>query len=149
LPDKLSDFFTCGEVRGQRVVWQDGVGRRDTKHFSESFAKVRACPLPGAIWPKAGICFGNGCHQGKRNCGDGDPKKQTQITIQNMQRLYSGDVLSVFPERRFVQNTGTHGFTLKTERILQPSKKKFKRYYENLPVVYNIAVKNNVNSSIQ
>jgi hypothetical protein len=30
VPDKLFDFFAWREVSGQRVIYQDGVGRRDT-----------------------------------------------------------------------------------------------------------------------
>jgi len=29
LPDRLSDYFAWREVRDQRGIWQDGVGRRD------------------------------------------------------------------------------------------------------------------------
>jgi hypothetical protein len=77
--------------------------------------------------------------RGEKTVGISDPVKQTEITIQNMQRLYSPDILSALTENSLRPVYGHARVYVKNRKDFAAIKKTFKSYYGNLPVVYIIA----------
>lgn len=77
--------------------------------------------------------------RGEKTIGIGDPVKQTEITIQNMQRLYSPEVLSALTGDSLRPVYGHARVYIKNKKDFPAIKKAFKSYYGNLPVVYIIA----------
>jgi enamine deaminase RidA (YjgF/YER057c/UK114 family) len=77
--------------------------------------------------------------RGEKTEGVGDPVKQTEITIQNMQRLYSREILSALTENSLRPVYGHARVYVKNRKDFAAIKKTFKSYYGNLPVVYIIA----------
>jgi enamine deaminase RidA (YjgF/YER057c/UK114 family) len=77
--------------------------------------------------------------RGEKTVGISDPVKQTEITIQNMQRLYSQEILSALTENSLRPVYGHARVYVKNRKDFAAIKKTFKNYYGNLPVVYIIA----------
>ena len=77
--------------------------------------------------------------RGEKTVGINDPVKQTEITIQNMQRLYSREILSALTENSLRPVYGHARVYVKNRKDFAAIKKTFKSYYGNLPVVYIIA----------
>jgi hypothetical protein len=77
--------------------------------------------------------------RGEKTVGINDPVKQTEITIQNMQRLYSSDILAALTENSLRPVYGHARVYVKNRKDFAAIKKTFKSYYGNLPVVYIIA----------
>lgn len=77
--------------------------------------------------------------RGENTMGIDDPVKQTEITIQNMQRLYSPDILSALTDNSLRPVYGHARVYVKNRKDFAAIKKTFKSYFGNLPVVYIIA----------
>lgn len=77
--------------------------------------------------------------RGEKTVGIGDAEKQTVVTIENIQRLYSPDVLARLPENNMQPKYGHARVYVKNRSDFATIKKTFKRFYGNLPVVYIIA----------
>lgn len=77
--------------------------------------------------------------RGENTVGIGDAEEQTVVTIENIQRLYSEDVLARVPDNNLQPRYGHARVYVKNRKDFAIIKKTFKRYYENLPVVYIIA----------
>ena len=71
--------------------------------------------------------------------GIGDAEQQTVVTIENIQRLYSPDVLAQLPDNNIRPKYGHARVYVKNRKDFAIIKKTFKRYFGNLPVVYIIA----------
>ncbi len=65
-----------------------------------------------------------------------DPEKQTEVTIHNIQQLYSGDVLAKICTGNVSPNYGHARVYLKNKEDYKSIKQVFERYYGRLPVVY-------------
>lgn len=76
---------------------------------------------------------------GEKTVGVGNPEKQTEVTIQNIQRLYSPSVLEKISQEKLVPRYGHARVYIKNRQDFQSIKRTFKRLYGNLPVVYIIA----------
>ncbi|MFW5773294.1 MAG: hypothetical protein ACOCWD_01305 [Tangfeifania sp.] len=77
--------------------------------------------------------------RGEKTVGTGDAEKQTIVTIENIQRLYSPEVLAQLPGNIGQPKYGHARVYVKNRKDFGIIRKTFKRYYGNLPVVYIIA----------
>jgi hypothetical protein len=76
---------------------------------------------------------------GEKTIGIGDPVKQTEVTIQNIQRLYSDEVLQKLSGDKLNAKYGHARIYIKNRKDFAAIKKTFKNHFGNLPVVYIIA----------
>lgn len=76
---------------------------------------------------------------GEKTVGIGDPIEQTKVTIQNIQRLYSEEVLKGISEEKLQPKYGHARVYVKNRKDFAAIKRTFKRFYGDLPVVYIIA----------
>ena len=76
---------------------------------------------------------------GERTIGVGDPVKQTEITIQNIQQLYSDDILEGISGRQLQPKYGHARVYVKNRKNFAAIKRTFKKHFGNLPVVYIVA----------
>ncbi|MEN8116158.1 MAG: hypothetical protein ABFS16_04225 [Bacteroidota bacterium] len=76
---------------------------------------------------------------GERTIGVGNPVEQTKTTIQNIQRLYSPEVIQNLSEDKLRPKYGHARVYVKNRKDFKVIKKTFELYYGNLPVVYIIA----------
>ena len=76
---------------------------------------------------------------GERTIGVGDPVKQTEITIQNIQQLYSDDILEGISGRQLQPKYGHARVYVKNRKDFAAIKRTFKKHFGNLPVVYIVA----------
>lgn len=77
--------------------------------------------------------------RGENTVGIGDAEEQTVVTIENIQRLYSNEILYRLPGNNLQAKYGHARVYVKNRKDFASIKKTFKRYYGNLPVVYIIA----------
>lgn len=77
--------------------------------------------------------------RGENTVGIGDAEQQTVVTIENIQRLYSPEVLALLPDNNIQPKYGHARVYVKNRKDFPIIKKALKRYYGNLPVVYIIA----------
>ncbi len=76
---------------------------------------------------------------GEQTIGTGNPEEQTRITIQNIQRLYSEEVLEKISKEKPEPKYGHARVYIKNRRDFPVIKKTFKTHFGNLPVVYILA----------
>ncbi|MFV0590548.1 MAG: hypothetical protein ACK5M7_04115 [Draconibacterium sp.] len=76
---------------------------------------------------------------GENTVGVGDPVLQTEVTIQNIQRLYSDEVLQNLSDEKLEPKYGHARVYVKNRKDFIPIRKTFKKHFGNLPVVYIIA----------
>ncbi len=76
---------------------------------------------------------------GEKTVGVGDPELQTEVTIQNIQRLYSREVLQGLSENVLHPKYGHARVYVKNREDFKVIKGTFEKHYGNLPVVYIIA----------
>ncbi|WP_346861434.1 hypothetical protein [uncultured Draconibacterium sp.] len=76
---------------------------------------------------------------GERTIGVGDPVAQTEITIQNIKRLYSDEVLKNMSQDKLRAKYGHARVYVKNRKDFAAIKTTFKTHFGNLPVVYIIA----------
>lgn len=76
---------------------------------------------------------------GEETVGIGDAVEQTKITIENIQRLYSEDVLRGLSDEALRAKYGHARVYVKDRDDFAAIKKTFKSLYGNMPVVYIIA----------
>jgi len=76
---------------------------------------------------------------GEKTVGIDDPVKQTEVTIQNIQRLYSDEVLQKLSKDKLHAKYGHARIYIKKRQDFAAIKKTFKIHFGNLPVVYIIA----------
>lgn len=76
---------------------------------------------------------------GEKTVGVGDPAEQTKITIQNIERLYSEEVLKDLSDEKLKPKYGHARVYVKERKDFPAIKRTFQKYYGNLPVVYIIA----------
>jgi hypothetical protein len=112
------------------------VGNELINKSTPKFERARYLELFGK---KQVFISGTASIRGEKTRGIGDPAKQTEITIQNMQRLYSHEVLSTVSGNSLRPVYGHARVYIKNRKDFAAIKKTFKSYYGNLPVVYIIA----------
>ena len=76
---------------------------------------------------------------GERTVGVGNPVEQTEVTIQNIQQLYSQEVLAKISKVKLNPKYGHARVYIKNRKDFPVIKKTFKIHFGNLPVVYIIA----------
>jgi len=76
---------------------------------------------------------------GEKTIGVGDPVAQTEITIQNIKRLYSSDVLQKLSKNKLKAKYGHARVYVKNREDFAAIKTTFKTHFGKLPVVYIIA----------
>ncbi len=112
------------------------VGKQAEMKATPKFERARYLELFGK---KQIFISGTASIRGEKTKGVSDPVKQTEITIQNMQRLYSQEILSAITENSLRPVYGHARVYVKNRKDFAAIKKTFKSYYGNLPVVYIIA----------
>lgn len=76
---------------------------------------------------------------GEKTVGVDNPAEQTEVTIHNIQRLYSGEVLDKISITKLNPKYGHARVYIKNRKDFPVIKKTFKIHFGNLPVVYIIA----------
>jgi hypothetical protein len=76
---------------------------------------------------------------GEKTVGVGDPVKQTEITISNIQRLYSNDILKNISDEKLQSRFGHARIYVKNRNDYSAIKKVFEFHFGDQPVVYIIA----------
>lgn len=76
---------------------------------------------------------------GEKTVGVGNPIKQTETTIQNIQLLYSTEILHKLSEKELRPKYGHARVYVKRRKDFAAIKKTFKKHFGNLPVVYIVA----------
>jgi len=76
---------------------------------------------------------------GEKTMGVNDPVMQTEVTIENIKRLYSEEVLKSVSENGLEPKYGHARVYVKHRKDFAAIKRTFKKHYGNLPVVYIIA----------
>jgi hypothetical protein len=76
---------------------------------------------------------------GEQTVGIGNPAEQTEVTIRNIQRLYSDEVLERISKKKLNPKYGHARVYIKNRKDFPVIKKTFKTHFGNLPVVYIIA----------
>lgn len=76
---------------------------------------------------------------GEKTVGIDDPVEQTEVTIQNIKRLYSEDILKGLSKDKLHAKYGHARVYVKVRKDFAAIKKTFKKHFPNLPVVYIIA----------
>lgn len=112
------------------------VGNKTEIKSAPKFERARYLEIFGK---KQLFISGTASIRGEKTIGIGDPVKQTEVTIQNMQRLYSSDILSAVTGNFLRPVYGHARVYVKNKKDFAAIKKIVKSYYGNLPVVYIIA----------
>lgn len=76
---------------------------------------------------------------GEKTVGVGNPVEQTKVTIENIQRLYSDQVLNNISTENLEAKYGHARVYVKNREDFAAIKRTFKLYFGDLPVVYIIA----------
>ncbi|MBT3384839.1 MAG: hypothetical protein HN778_16290 [Prolixibacteraceae bacterium] len=76
---------------------------------------------------------------GEKTVGIGNPEEQTEVTINNIQRLYSSKVIKKISEKTLSPKYGHARVYIKKREDFPTIKKVFKTHFGNLPVVYIVA----------
>ncbi len=76
---------------------------------------------------------------GEKTVGVGDPVLQTEVTIQNIQRLYSSEILEGLSENQLQPKYGHARVYVKHSKDYKPIKNTFRKFYGDMPVVYILA----------
>ena len=76
---------------------------------------------------------------GEKTVGVGDAVKQTEVTIQNIEQLFSKKVLQKISDKKLQTRFGHARVYIKNRKDFAAIKKTFKTHFNNLPVVFIIA----------
>ncbi len=112
------------------------VGNECVLKTTPKFERARYLELFGK---KIMFISGTASITGERTVGVEDPGKQTDVTIQNIQRLYSPEVLTGISDEKITPRYGHARVYIKDRRDFPAIKRSFKQFYGKLPVVYIIA----------
>ncbi|WP_167619319.1 hypothetical protein [Maribellus sediminis] len=77
--------------------------------------------------------------RGENTIGVDDPALQTEVTIENIKNLYSGEVLKKLSDENLEPKYGHARVYVKNRKDFSVIRKTFKAHFANLPVVYIIA----------
>ncbi len=112
------------------------VGGKSSIKSTPKFERARYLELFGK---KQVFISGTASIRGEQTVGIGNPVEQTEVTIQNMQKLYSEAVLPKISGNSLRPKYGHARVYVKNRTDFAAIKKTFKNYYGSLPVVYLIA----------
>lgn len=76
---------------------------------------------------------------GEKTVGIGNPKEQTEVTINNIKQLYSVEILKQLSKEKINPKYGHARVYLKNRKDFSVVKRTFKSHFGKLPVVYIIA----------
>ncbi len=112
------------------------VGEECILKTAPKFERARFLELFGI---KVIFISGTASIRGELTVGAGDPALQTEVTIGNIEQLYSGKVLSKIPGSHLVPKYGHARVYIKDRKDFAAIKKTFRLHFGNLPVVYIVA----------
>ena len=126
-PDQISAHDYSKEVL---------IGEACAVKSTPKFERARYLELFGK---KLIFISGTASIRGEKTAGVGDPELQTEITIQNIQSLYSPEMLSQINENNLQPRYGHARVYVKRREDFEIIQKTFERYFGRLPVVYILA----------
>jgi enamine deaminase RidA (YjgF/YER057c/UK114 family) len=77
--------------------------------------------------------------RGEKTVSEGDPAEQTKVTIQNIEKLYSDELLEKIGDKGLRPVYGHARIYIKNRDDFRQIRKIFRSYYGNLPAVYLVA----------
>lgn len=125
-----------GQVSAHKYSEKVLVGEECVLKTTPKFERARYLSVNGN---KLILISGTASITGEKTIGVGDPVKQTEVTIENIRRLYSEEVLRELPEPELEPKYGHARIYVKNKRDFAAIKRTFKNQFGNLPVVYIIA----------
>ncbi|MBN1985469.1 MAG: hypothetical protein JW761_04145 [Prolixibacteraceae bacterium] len=125
-----------GQVAAHHYSKQVLVGDECVLKTTPKFERARYLELLGK---KMIFISGTASIIGEKTVGLDDPEEQTKVTIQNIQRLYSVEVLEKIAGKNTVARYGHARVYIKNRKDFHTIKRTFQRFYGNLPVVYIVA----------
>ncbi len=126
-PEQVSAHCYSGKVLEGGVSLLKTTPKFERARFLELFGKRQV------------FISGTASIRGEETVAAGDPVKQTEITIQNMQQLYSQKSLETITRRTLRPAYGHARVYVKSRKDFHAIKGIFENYYGNLPVVYMLA----------
>lgn len=112
------------------------VGEQCVLKTTPKFERARYLELFGK---KIIFISGTASIRGEHTVGVGNPAEQTEITISNIEQLYSKQVLSKITTDELTPKYGHARVYIKDRKDYNAIRKTFKTHFGNLPVVYIIA----------
>jgi len=112
------------------------VGEQCTLKTTPKFERARYLEL---FKRKLIFISGTASILGEKTVGVGDAVKQTEVTIENIARLYSKEILDNISTENLQPKYGHARVYVKNRKDFAAIKNTFKRHFGNLPVVYIIA----------
>ncbi len=112
------------------------VGQKNIKETTPKFERARFMELSGR---KLIFISGTAAITGEKTVATGNPEGQTKVTIQNIRRLYSKEVLNGISKERLRPKYGHARVYVKRREDFEIIKKTVEHFYGNLPVVYILA----------
>ncbi len=138
---KSREAFTApvdnpGQVAAHHYTENVLVGNDCVLKTTPKFERARFLDLYGK---KQIFISGTASILGERTVGVDNPAEQTEVTIQNIQRLYSDEVLAKISKTKLNPKYGHARVYIKNRRDFPIIRKTFKVHFGRLPVVYIIA----------
>ncbi len=135
------------EIKSHRV---DNPEQIAAHHYSEKVLVGEACNLKTTpkferarfleLFAKKLIFIsGTASILGEKTVGVGDAVQQTEVTIDNMHRLYSDEILKKISTDKLMSKFGHARVYVKNRKDFTAIKNTFKKHFGDLPVVYIIA----------
>ncbi len=112
------------------------VGNECVLKTTPKFERARFLDLFGN---KQVFISGTAAITGEKTIGKDEPAEQTKVTIRNIQRLYSEEVLTKISKERLEPKYGHARVYVKYRKDFPVIRKTFKSFFGKLPVVYIIA----------
>ncbi len=112
------------------------VGNECVLKTTPKFERARFLNLFGN---KQVFISGTAAITGEKTIGKDEPAEQTKVTIRNIQRLYSEEVLTKISKERLEPKYGHARVYVKYRKDFPVIRKTFKSFFGKLPVVYIIA----------
>ena len=133
-----------------KTVPVDNPGQVAAHHYSNDVLVGEGCMLKSTpkferaryfelFGKKQVFISGTAAIVGEKTVGAGDPEEQTKVTIQNILRLYSPEVLAKISSQPIDAKYGHARVYVKRRKDFPIIKKTFKTHFGNLPVVYIVA----------
>ncbi len=111
----------------------------ETKYTERSTPKFERARYLEIFDKKLVFISGTASIRGEVTIAENDPEKQTEVTIQNIQKLYSADMLDQTGKRALTPVYGHARIYIKERNDFRKIRKIFRSHYGNLPAVYLIA----------
>lgn len=125
-----------GQISAHRYSEKVLVGEECVLKTTPKFERARYLELQGK---KLILISGTASITGEKTIGVGDPVMQTEVTIDNIRRLYSEQVVGMISDEKMEPKYGHARVYVKNRKDFAAIRRTFKKHYGNLPVVYIIA----------